>query len=186
MPERTLVASATRWWRGSTVVSALAVALATVLIGAAVGFVSLRGVIDPVWSASDPADGDIVGIFTTNLRTAASLFAGVATFGFSTIFGSLLLGVFIGATFAVASATVGGSAAAASIFAYAPIEFAGFLAAATAGLMPSVALLRHRGGAGRWQAYMNELRRSAWAGGLSVVLLIAAAIVEGLVIRGRL
>jgi len=164
---------------------ALLFSLVTLGIGAAIGYVSLRGSVDQGWVSSPDSAPSFATIFITNVGTAFLLFSGVVTVGISALFGGLALGGFIGATFTVAAGTVGTAAAAGSIGWYAPLEFAGFIVAAAGGFSPAVGVLLRKSGESRRAAYVSALPRAGLFALVSVGMLGIAAGVEALIIGGR-
>jgi len=94
-------------------------------------------------TAKQSASADVLlHILGRNLSVLLLMFSGACTLGFSTVLGLGLLSTYVGATFGVAAANVGVADALSSVMLYAPVEFAGLLLAATAGLMPVTALVR--------------------------------------------
>jgi uncharacterized membrane protein SpoIIM required for sporulation len=125
-------------------------------------------------------------ILGRNLGVALLLFSGAYTAGFSTILALGMLSAYVGATCGAAAGDAGVSDALSSVILYAPLEFAGLLAAATAELTPVFAFVRSsftekstsRPIAGYIAALRPALRRLCYA----VILIGVAGAVETIVI----
>jgi len=170
-------------WRA--LAKTFAVALVTTVGGALVGYFSMKGV------TQDAAPGVPVShiafwtILWRNLGAAMMLYSGVCTVGVSTVIGGLLLGGYVGATWAAAVSAVGAASAGGSIVWYAPLEMLGLVLAAVAGLMPVVAMLGRPPTTPRLRAYSDALPTSLRMLAIAVAVLVAAAFLETLVIGSR-
>lgn len=178
----TVVAGAATWRRGLR--RALVAAPVVALTGAALGYLSLRGshggTADAVTSSATFGE-----ILARNVPAALLLFSGVATAASSTVVALLLLGGYVGATFATAATAVGTASALGSIASYAPLELAALLLAAVGGLLPAAAVTGRPEPVRRRDAYAAALPPSLGLLLLSIALLVVAAAVEALVIHGR-
>ncbi len=167
----------------------LALALVTTVGGTLVGYFSMKSV-----TPQAPQDAAQVvpvshvtfwTILGRNLGAAITLYSGVCTVGVSTLLAGLLLGGYVGATWAAAVSAVGAARAGGSIVLYAPLEMSGLLLAAAAGLMPVVAMLSRAPTTSRLRAYTDALPTSLRALAVSGAVLVAAAFLETLVIGSR-
>jgi len=190
---RALGAGVRRRWRrvvgreAGPVAAATAVAAVIMVSGFLVGFLSTHRMgsdFGPAPSSRDDAAAALaLSILARNLGIVLLLFSGVVTAGVSTVMGFGLVSIYIGATFGAAAANVGAAAALGSIVTYAPVEFAAFLIAAAAGLLPiasvgSGALPGGDRGPGGLQAYLRPLPVALRLLGTAAALLILAALLE--------
>jgi uncharacterized membrane protein SpoIIM required for sporulation len=162
--------------------------------GVVVGWASLSGSdalgggdwVTPERTASADLLWNILG---RNLSAALLLFSGAYTAGFSTILALGLLSTYVGATFGAAAGSVGVSDALSSVILYAPLEFAGLLLAATAGLTPVFAFVRssftEKPGSRPIAAYVSALRPALRRLCHAVILIGVAGAVETIVISNR-
>lgn len=163
---------------------ALGAALATSVGAAIVGYVSVRG-IDPGAADTAPEAMSFWAIIGKNLGAALLLYSGVCTVGVSTGIAAVLLGGFVGATWSAAVTAVGAATAGGSILWYAPLEMAGLVLAATAGMLPAVALMMRPSSARAVQSYTDALPASLRLLALAAAVLVVAALIEALVIGAR-
>ncbi|WP_448060442.1 stage II sporulation protein M [Cellulomonas hominis] len=164
---------------------ALAAALVTTVSGFLVGYLSLRGVVQEAQPPESAAAAGLWTILGRNVGTAALLYSGVCTLGSSSLIAGLLLGGYVGATWAAAVSAVGVAGAGGSIMWYAPVEMLGLAVAAAAGLFPVVAMFARREQVSRRRAYAEALTGSLQLLATAVVLLLIAAFIESLVIGMR-
>lgn len=108
-----------------------------------------------------------VDILARNLSAAALLVAGAPLAGIPTLGGGAAIGFGVGATMHAVVAALGPAELAARVLAYAPLELAGILLAAAAGMAPTSAVVLDR---------LGLLARRSWR----------AAVVHGLAIAGCL
>ncbi|MEX3610858.1 stage II sporulation protein M [Rothia sp. LK2588] len=150
---------------------------------------SLASAIEPQKS---PSYFSSVGhILQTNVPTALSLFAGVITLGVAALFLLPLVGMFLGASMNVAVSIYGPGEVVARTVLYTPFEIAGFVVAATAGVLPLVVFTRRFIAGAHSETSRNAPRNSFRQTlhsvlntslkllGLSLVILVVAAFVEG-------
>lgn len=175
--------------------TAAGIAIATLLLGAVVGSVSLAGLSNQDLSgaamfAGDPPLKMFVQILVRNLSLIALLFSGVATAGVTTLLFGTLLGAYIGATMTAAAEHVGATSVVTSVIVYAPLEFLAFAVAAWGGLGPAIAVLSDSFSGSpqdllRPQRWMVEMEPSLRKFGLSAALVALAAFLETIVIQTR-
>ncbi len=135
-------------------------------------------------------DDLLVAVAARNLPVAATLAAGIVSFGVLSAVSTLLLGLYLGATMTAAANTVGVGTLFADVAGYAVIEMLGLALAAIAGFLPIATMLvgaRHRAGFRRsaFGRYLDGIRLAAWPLGAGVVLLAVGALVEAAVITVR-
>lgn len=99
--------------------------------------VDVSWVRDSQGTGSSPLyDTDFTQILARNLGAALVLYSGVVTLGRTTVIGSGILALYIGATVSLGLNSVGGATLFADVIWYVPFEFLGLVMAATAGLQP--------------------------------------------------
>jgi uncharacterized membrane protein SpoIIM required for sporulation len=178
----TVVAGAATWRRGLR--RALVAAPVVAVAAATLGYLSMRGsqggTADAITSSAT-----FTQILARNVPAALLLFSGVATAGSSTLVALLLLGGYVGATFATAATAVGTLSAFGSIASYAPLELTALLLAAVGGLLPAATVIGRPEAVRRRDAYAAALSPSLGLLLLSIAMLAVAAAVEALVIHGR-
>ncbi len=126
-------------------------------------------------------------ILSTNIGAAALLCSGMASAGVGSLLGMLVVSGGVGGFAAAGASRHGWTAVVEAVWAYAPLEFAGLIAAAAAGVLPLLAALvpALEEGAGPTQRYVRALARTWPLIGASVALLVIAATVEVAVISTR-
>lgn len=120
-------------------------------------------------------------IISTNISTALTLLTGVLTFGLSTAVIAVLVGMVLGHSMGTSVEMLGMAEVAARTWAYTPLELAGFLLAAAAGLRPLVGVLvgvDHEHGTRGIARAVALLSGSARLFGFAVLTLLAASVVE--------
>lgn len=182
----------------SSLLPASGTALATLGLFALVGHLSARsqGIEAPDLTSQDSRSAlELFALIVgRNVPLALLLFSGVATAAATTLLAGMLLGVYLGATFTVAAQQAGVAAMFGSIAVYGPFELAGFVVAATAGVLPTVRvatlMLRAAPEASRSprryaREYGNAVSTSLRLLAVAVVLLLLAALLEAVVIVSR-
>jgi uncharacterized membrane protein SpoIIM required for sporulation len=126
-------------------------------------------------------------ILTANLGAAALLCSGMITAGVGSLLGMLVVSVGVGGFAAAGVSRHGWAGVAEAVWVYAPLEFAGLIAAAAAGILPLLAALvpALEEGTRPAQRYVRALARTLPLIAASVALLVMGAIVEVAVISER-
>jgi uncharacterized membrane protein SpoIIM required for sporulation len=146
-------------------------------------------VMDPSWAPDalelNPSGGVELPwwrILATNGAAALMLFSGAATGGLTTLAALTWTGAYVGATMSVAVTNVGVGTVAADVWLFLPLEIAGLVVAAAAGLHPVVLGLLdpHREGDGFARRYLAGARGSLRLLPVAGALLLAAAVAEAL------
>ncbi|GAA1765721.1 hypothetical protein GCM10009767_25470 [Kocuria aegyptia] len=166
---------------------AAAAATAIFVAGFLVGYGSISQVPGPLQAtagAGQDHDGSFGSILVRNLGAAALLYGGVLTGGLLTGTSLALLSAYVGATAKIGVLNVGAAAVAGAAGWYAGLEFLGCLVAAAAGLHPLAAALTGRRH-GLLRTYLTALPASLGVFALAVVLLLAAAGIEAVLIARR-
>jgi uncharacterized membrane protein SpoIIM required for sporulation len=170
---------------------ALVASLTIFLTGAALGYSS----IGRAWAErsligvpAGPRPGGL-DILVQNISVLMLLYSGVLTLGLTSLLGMVMVAAFVGATMAVGVSNSGIRQLAVETAAYAPMEFAGLVVAAAAGLYPVIAM------AGRVFAdearlellgtYLRALRTSLKILACATGLIVVAAVVESVVLAVR-
>src|SRR4029453_8034716 len=83
---------------------------------------------------------EFLHILARNVGAALVLYSGVVTLGLTTLIGSGILALYVGATVSLGVHSVGGTALIADVIWYVPFEFLGLILAATAGFQPVAGL----------------------------------------------
>ncbi|MFJ6418680.1 hypothetical protein [Paeniglutamicibacter sp. NPDC091659] len=172
---------------------AIAIALAVMVIGvgAVGGSTAMSGITIPgepgvrAGLAGANNFGEVfLAILARNLPAAASLAAGIITFGLLSAVSGLFLGLYLGATIAASVNTVGVGDLFESVGAYVGIEMLGLAAAAVAGFLPLAYTLAGGRGSGRdlIQRYRTGLVPAAFLIALSIFLILVGAGIETVVI----
>jgi uncharacterized membrane protein SpoIIM required for sporulation len=128
---------------------------------------------------------DFVQILARNIGAALVLYSGVVTLGLTTLIGSGILALYIGATLSLGLNSVGGAALFADVIWYVPFEFLGLAMAATAGFQPAAGL------AGRlvknepvtMASFIDSIARSLGTLLIAVALIVLGAAVEAVLIQ---
>jgi uncharacterized membrane protein SpoIIM required for sporulation len=171
------------------------VSLAIFVAGAVVGYAS----IGPIWAADSlgPATPDPARIgppmwviVVRNTGALMLLYSGVLTLGVTSLLAMVMVSGYIGATMAVAVWNQGLGRLFAETGMYAPIEFAGLVLAAGAGLYPTVVLASatfadRDGRATPVARYLDAVRTSLKILACGFVLIVVAAAIEALVLALR-
>ncbi len=173
-----------------TAVPAAGAAVAIALGGFMLGYFSMRNAGSPVVSAHPEEMGFVTalgGVLAHNVPTTLLLISGVLTAGLTAAFGSFLTWVFIGATFASSVAALGLGTVATTIWPYVPLEFAGFLGAALAGMYPVSCAIRARMSGDRTvrRAYRDALPATFRFAMLAILLICGGAVIEAFIMVGR-
>ena len=121
-----------------------------------------------------PSIGTFFQITIRNCLVMLGLFSGVVTFGVSTVTMLLVVGMLIGWSMGISVGQLGLVDTFLRAWAYTPLEFAAFILAGSAGLLPaSNSLSRRPSKANLFPAALNRLRNA-------FMLLVAAGVVETL------
>lgn len=130
---------------------------------------------------------DFLLIVARNLGAALFLFSGVVTLGTTTLIGSAVLALYVGATVSLAGHSVGEGQLLIDVIWYVPFEFLGLVLAATSGLQPVAGLatgfIRRRPVS--LSTFINDLAHSLGTMVLALVLIITGAAIEAIVIQLR-
>ncbi len=175
--------------------TAAGVTLGITVLGVALGWTAVPPDVAESLVGTRAPRADVVAIGGGNLATVLLLFSGVVTGGLTTVVAALLVATFVGATLHVGVAASGWDLLG-QVGAYAPLEFAGMLLAAAAGLVPVVsAALPPRPATGATATTAvgpGAPARYVAAVGPALVLLVPAvalvalgAVVEALVVSAR-
>lgn len=157
-------------------------------VAVALGAVGLRDGADTVdFLAGVGGPGAFWAILSANIGAAALLCSGMITAGVGSLLGMLVVSVGVGGFAAAGAARHGWPAVVEAVWLYAPLEFAGLIAASAAGMLPLLAALvpALEEGTGPAQRYVRALARTWPLIAASVVLLVIAATVEVAVISSR-
>lgn len=157
-------------------------------VAVALATTSLRGGADTAdFLAGAEGAAAFWSILSTNIGAAALLCSGMITAGVGSLLGMLVVSVGVGGFAAAGVSRHGWAAVVEAVWMYAPLEFAGLIAAAAAGILPLLAALvpALEEGAGPAQRYVRALARTWPLIATSVVLLVIAATVEMAVISRR-
>ncbi|UBH25112.1 hypothetical protein KW076_02660 [Micrococcus porci] len=179
------------WPRPGVLALAAVLAALLALAGAAVGHSAAGSLPAGLLGGPHTSDADwtLTGILGRNLGAALLVFGGVVTGGALTAVTLPLVGVWVGATLRLALDAAGWEGAVGATVLYAPLEFAGVLLAAVAGLVPlAAALLRPRDAdvvPGPLSRYLGALPSACLLIGCALLLITAAGVVEHLVVSGR-
>lgn len=170
----------------------LAIVVTVCSVGFALGYVTLSS----SWASESLASGGLheppspLTIATRNLSCSFLLYSGALTLGITTLCGSAMVSVYVGATMFVGVTNSGWHDLTAQTACYLPLEFGGLILAATAGVSPPVlAALRSRTardqGFGTARVYASALAHSLQLYGVGFAMILAGAAVEGALIALR-
>lgn len=127
-------------------------------------------------------------ILLRNVGAATVLYSGVVTFGFSSVIAASILSLYLGATMSLGIHSIGLAQLAADVVWYVPLEFGGLLLATTAGLQPvsgAIKLIALKGEKVTLHSVQGDLARSLSTFAVALVLIVAGAVIEGLLIQFR-
>ncbi len=130
----------------------------------------------------------LIAILLRNGAVALGLFTGVVTGGLGSLLGIVLIGLLVGASTAAAATEVGLAATIGSVAGYAIVELAGFVLAATAGLLPAARVVASGAGAqprGVVARYTKGMPAALVALVAALVLIVIGAVVETVIITAR-
>jgi uncharacterized membrane protein SpoIIM required for sporulation len=168
-----------------TGVAALVAGL-TAAAGVAVGALSFEAGATPASGGVFALDGDdtavLLQILTRNLAAALLLFSGFVTAGTTTVLGLLFVASWVGAGTSAVAAETGLDAVSPLVLLYLPLEFAGLLLAATAGLLPIAGLIR-RFASTSSVPRVSTSRRALLLLAVAVAVIVLGACLETLVIH---
>ncbi|MBT1636935.1 MULTISPECIES: hypothetical protein [Clavibacter] len=159
--------------------------------GSAAGAVAMTGIAIPGASGVRAGlagrsgfDETLLGVLAANVPVAASLAAGLVTFGAVSALFAVLLGVYLGATVAGSVNTVGAGPLLDSVGAYVGLEMLGLLLAGVAGMLPAAHVVLGMRGvrSSAWRRYLSALAPAAVLLGIGLALLAVGAVVEATVI----
>lgn len=173
---------------------AMMLSLALMLAGFIIGFQTDMGTQSESPQPMSPEAGltwlSALGrILGANMPALCLLFSGVITGGASTLIAWPLTAIYIGSTMRLGRTHMGIGEVVASIWIYAPIEFLGLLLGAGAGLIPVAAAIRSAlsapEAAGPLRQYVATFPLTLKIFGISLVLVLAAALLEATVIATK-
>lgn len=148
--------------------------------------VDVSWVRDSQGTGSSPLYGtDFTQILARNLGAALVLYSGVVTLGLTTLIGSGILALYIGATVSLGLNSVGGATLFADVIWYVPFEFLGLVMAATAGLQPAAGLASRlmKNEPVSIGSFVDSLARSLGTLLIAVALIVLGAAIEGILIQ---
>ncbi|WP_144662416.1 hypothetical protein [Paenarthrobacter nicotinovorans] len=131
---------------------------------------------------------DFVQILARNVGAALFLFSGVVTLGATTLIGSAVLALYVGATVSLGTHSVGQGQLLTDVIWYVPFEFLGLILAATAGLQPvagmAAGFIRHSPVS--LSTFVINVARSLGTMALALLLIVVGAAIEAIVIQLRI
>lgn len=128
---------------------------------------------------------DFLQILGRNLGAALVLYSGVVTLGLTTLLGSGILALYIGATMSLGMNSAGSNLLGDVIW-YVPFEFLGLVMAATAGFQPVAGLARSlalKDKPSTVSSFVDDIARSLGTLLLAVALIVVGAAVEAILIH---
>lgn len=131
---------------------------------------------------------DFLQILGRNLGAALVLYSGVVTLGLTTVIGSGVLALYVGATMSLGLHSVGGSALLGDVIWYVPFEFLGLVMAATAGLQPTAALasrLMLKKDRITVASFIQDIARSLGTLLIAIALIVLGAAIEVILIQAK-
>lgn len=130
---------------------------------------------------------DFLQILARNVGAALFLFSGVVTLGATTLIGSAVLALYVGATISLGVHSVGEGQLLTDVIWYVPFEFLGLVLAATSGFQPAAGLAMgvFRRRPVTLTTFVNDLARSLETMVIALVLIIVGAAIEAIVIQLR-
>lgn len=138
-------------------------------------------------SNSDTFGNTLRYIAASNIPTWCTLVAGALTFGMTTFFSAIGVGLYLGISIAVSLDAFRASEVVAATWIYSPLEFSGMFLAGVAGFLPIAKMVAepHRGQEGFVARWRRAIRASSRFVIGSFLLVAFGVVVEALVIVSR-
>jgi uncharacterized membrane protein SpoIIM required for sporulation len=129
---------------------------------------------------------DFLQILGRNAGAALVLYSGVVTLGLTTLVGSGVLALYVGATVSLGVHSVGGASLVADVVWYVPFEFFGLVMAATAGFQPTAGLARRlvlKNEPVTVRSFIDDMARSLGTLLIAITLIVLGAVIEAVLIQ---